>query len=343
MQQLGLGTADDAPATSTLPKQVGHVRVPPIKCQGIKTKLVPFILGSIKWDGEGRWIEPFVGSGVVALNASPLRAYLTDANVHVIRFYRDIAYGSVTAEIVREHLRTEGRLLAERGSEHYYHVRDRFNDNPTSLDFLFLNRSCFNGVMRFNSKGRFNVPFCKKPERFRQAYVTKIANQVSHLESVMGGCDWRFEAADWRECLAQATADDFVYADPPYAGRHTDYFTNWTEQQEEQLLFELRQLPCGFALSTWKGNKYRSNLRLPWDIAEVVIRTTEHFYHVGATERLRNPMTEALILKRDSVRSPSTAPSRPSVIQADFAPSSRARRHLAHRQNLQDTNALQHA
>ena len=152
--------------------------------------------------------------------------------------------------IVREHLRMEGDLLAERGSDHYYYVRDRFNDNPTSLDFLFLNRSCFNGVMRFNSKGRFNVPFCKKPERFRQAYVTKIANQVSHLESVMQECDWHFETADWRECLAQATEDDFVYADPPYAGRHTDYFSTWNEQQEVQLLCELRQLPCGFALST---------------------------------------------------------------------------------------------
>ena len=115
MQQLRLGTTAVAPVTSTLPKQVGHVRVPPIKCQGIKTKLVPFILGSINWDGEGRWIEPFVGSGVVALNASPLRACLTDANVHVIRFYRDVVDGSVTAEIVREYLWTEGRLLAGEG------------------------------------------------------------------------------------------------------------------------------------------------------------------------------------------------------------------------------------
>ena len=306
MQHLGLEMTANTTGTSPLPKQVDHVRVPPIKCQGIKTKLVRFILGSIKWDGKGRWIEPFVGSGVVALNASPLRAYLTDANVHVISFYRDMADGSITPDIVREHLRTEGKLLAERGSEYYYNVRDRFNDNPTSLDFLFLNRSCFNGVLRFNRKGRFNVPFGKKPERFRQAYVTKIANQVRHLESVMEKGDWHFEAADWRDTLAQATEDDFVYADPPYAGRHTDYFSNWNEEEEAQLLFELRRLPCGFALSTWKENKYRRNPRLPFDIADVVIRTTEHFYHVGPTERLRNPMTEALILKRDSVVEKST-------------------------------------
>ena len=48
-----------------LPSAVGKVRVPPIKSQGIKTKLVPFIMSSVRWSGSGRWIEPFVGSAVV--------------------------------------------------------------------------------------------------------------------------------------------------------------------------------------------------------------------------------------------------------------------------------------
>ena len=286
-------------STSTLPRHVGRVRVPPIKCQGIKTKLVPFIMDSINWKGEGRWIEPFVGSGVVALNVAPLRAYLADSNIHVIRFYRDILEGVVTSDIVRQYLRREGRLLAERGGEHYYEVRQRFNDNPTSLDFLFLNRSCFNGLIRFNGKGGFNVPFGKKPERFRQAYVTKIVNQVSHLESVMRGRDWRFETTDWRDTLDQATEKDFVYADPPYAGRHTDYYNKWTEQNETELLERLRDIPCGFALSTWKENRYRHNPRLPNGLPDIAIRTTEHFYHIGPTEKLRNSMTEALVLKKD--------------------------------------------
>ena len=288
----------ELPATTlALPEQVARVRVPPIKCQGIKTKLVPFILGSVKWEGEGRWIEPFMGSGVVVLNASPRMAYLTDSNDHVIRFYRDLAAGAITADSVREHLRREGRLLAESGGEHYYSVRERFNDDPTSLDFLFLNRSCFNGVIRFNSKGEFNVPFCKKPERFRPAYVTKIVNQVGYFNSVMKGREWQIETADWRDSLADVTENDFVYADPPYTGRHTDYYSSWAEEQETELLARLRQLPCGFALSTWMENKYRRNPRLPTGLPDVVIRTSEHFYHVGATERLRNSMTEALIIK----------------------------------------------
>lgn len=313
MRQYIFGLAPEE-VSSTLPRQVRRIRVPPIKCQGIKTKLVPFIMSSINWEGKGRWIEPFVGSGVVALNVAAHRAYLADSNIHVIRFYRDIRDGVVSAASVRQHLVKEGRLLAKKGGEHYYEVRQRFNNNPTSLDFLFLNRSCFNGLIRFNGKGKFNVPFGKKPERFRKAYVSKIVNQVSHLESVMSTRDWRFEMTDWRDSLAQATENDFVYADPPYAGRHTDYFNKWNAQQEMELLQRLRQLPCGFAFSTWKENKYRRNPLLPNGVPDVTIRTTEHFYHIGPTEKLRNSMTEALVLKKGYAVNESLTPDHAGIL-----------------------------
>src|SRR5437868_14833385 len=102
-------------------------------------------------------------------------------------------------------------------------IRERFNANPTSLDFLFLNRSCFNGVMRFNRQGKFNVPYGHKPERFAQAYVTKITNQIRRIAEAMSSLDWQFSAADFRQTLAVAAPGDFVYVDPPYAGRHVDY------------------------------------------------------------------------------------------------------------------------
>src|SRR5215210_1344336 len=151
-----------------LPSQIIHAKAPPIKCQGIKTKLIPFIFSSIDWAPtiEARWIEPFLGSGVVALNLAPQQALLCDTNQHIIAFYKSIQSGELTSESVREFLVSEGKKLAKQGADYYYKVRDRFNTYGSSFDFLFLNRSCFNGVMRFNSKGKFNVPFGHKPQRF---------------------------------------------------------------------------------------------------------------------------------------------------------------------------------
>lgn len=280
-----------------LPRAIDHVRVPPIKCQGIKTRLVPLILSSIRWDGRGRWIEPFAGSGAVLLNAAPPRAHAADTNIHIIRFYQELASGAITPTAVRAHLECEGARLRVGGAEYYDEARARFNAVPASLDFLFLNRSCFNGVMRFNRRGEFNVPFGRKPDRFRPAYVTKIVNQVAHAARVMDDRDWTFETADWRKTLDGARLGDFVYADPPYQGRHTDYFNAWSAADARELRERLMQLPCGFALSTWQENAFRRNPELDSVPPGCTVRTFAHFYHVGPSEANRHPMMEALVIR----------------------------------------------
>ena len=284
---------------TTLPISIPRAGAPPIKCQGIKTKLVPFICGNVRWSAgsDGRWVEPFLGSGVVALNLAPERALLCDANHHVIGFHRALQQGEVTPERVREFLTREGRLLAERGEPHYYAVRERFNASPNALDLLFLSRSCFNGVMRFNGSGGFNVPFCRKPERFRPAYVTKIVNQIACAADRMSGKDWRFVAQPWEETLAQAGAADFVYLDPPYIGRHTGYFGAWTDDDARSLAERTRALPCGYALSMWLANAHRENPHVAecWQGDEV--RSFRHFYHVGSLEKHRGGMLEGLVIR----------------------------------------------
>ena len=55
---------------------------------------------------------------------------------------------------------------------------------------------------------------------------------------------------------------DLVYADPPYAGRHVDYFESWSEADETELAELLKQLPCGFILSMWHSNEFRTEWRL---------------------------------------------------------------------------------
>ena len=284
---------------SVLPIRLDFARVPPIKCQGIKTKLVPFILGSIRWPEEatGRWIEPFLGSGVVAFNVAPEIALLADTNTHIIGLYRAIQKGEVDARNVREFLFCEGEKLERIGEDYYYEVRERFNRESSPYDFIFLNRSCFNGVMRFNRNGGFNVPFCKKPGRFTQSYITKIVNQIDWAAKQMSGKDWEFRVAHWRETLLLAKTDDFVYLDPPYIGRHTDYFNSWDEREAIDLAETVKALPCGFAFSMWMQNRFRRNDHIDeyWKGSD--IRTQSHFYHVGSTEELRNAMDEALVIK----------------------------------------------
>lgn len=285
-----------------LPVKIDHVRVPPIKCQGIKTKLINFITTSIKWDGNGTWIEPFVGSGAVVFNVQPQKAILSDTNPHIIKFYQDIQNDVITPERVREYLTEQGELLSRTDvskDSYYYEVRKRFNSNPNSLDFLFLSRSCFNGMMRFNSKGGFNVPFCKKPDRFRQALVTKIVNQVKWVKEVMEGKDWLFVAQDWKETVEGIKPNDFLYLDPPYAGKNTDYFNKWTDKDSAELATIAQMSPAGYALSMWAENSYRKNDYLDQWNGEIV--TQDHFYHVGGNIENRNSVSEAIIIKKNYI------------------------------------------
>lgn len=270
--------------------------IPPIKCQGIKTKLVPRILETVHRNADGLWIEPFLGSGVVTLNVLPKRALLADSNPHLIQFYKAIQDGAIDGPKTRTYLELEGKQLEDKGGDYYYHVRERFNATGDPLDFLFLNRSCFNGVMRFNKKGGFNVPWGHKPKRFRPAYVTKIVNQVARFKTAIDSGSWRFVCQDYQTTIQEAGQNDFVYCDPPYIGRHADYYNSWNEENELLLHRELKNSEARFMISTWHNNEYRKNefVEILWN--EFDVHTYEHFYHVGAREKNRNPMVEALVV-----------------------------------------------
>lgn len=271
------------------------VFVPPIKCQGIKTKLVPWIQELVSLTNTTHWIEPFMGSGVVGFNMRPKRATFCDSNPHIIAFYNAIKEHVITPSEARAFLEHEGALLSIRKEEHYYAIRERFNTSADPFDFLFLSRACFNGVMRFNRKGAYNVPFGHKPERFAKAYVTKIVNQIDYVAKACEHYDWSFVCSDFRSMLADSNANDFIYSDPPYIGRHVDYFDSWSEQDETDLFDILCSTSASFLLSTWQSTAWRTNTALQKYTERFSILTREHFYHVGASEDNRNAVVEALV------------------------------------------------
>jgi len=269
--------------------------IPPIKIQGIKSKLIPLIQASIVLKPDTLWIEPFMGSGVVGLNVAPKNAIFADLNPHIINFYSSLKNGTINSNIVYAFLKENSGIFSKKGIEHYYYIRERFNESHDPLDFLILNRSCFNGMIRFNKSGKYNVPYGHKPDRFSKAYITKIVNQVKHFEYMIKFNNWIFVCQSYEDIISQADSNAFVYCDPPYIGRHVDYYDSWDESHEQKLKECLISCEARFMLSTWDNNQYRVNpyINKIWSGCEKI--TKEHFYFIGAKENNRNTMVEALL------------------------------------------------
>ena len=278
------------------------VIVPPIKSQGIKTKLVQWINDLVLQSGldsDSRWIEPFFGTGVVGFNSPTEGLHIVgDTNPHIINFYKGIQKGEITQYTMRAYLEKESKLLAsadEEGYTHFREVRDRFNSEHSPYDFIFLSRAGFNGMMRFNRNGDWNIPFCKKPERFSPSYITKICNQIANISQIIRKGDWEFQIADFRITLSAAKKGDVIYCDPPYFGRYVDYYNGWIEQDEKDLFKLLANTEANFILSTWHHNDFRLNEMIDryWGIFNMA--TKDHYYHNGGNLENRHSMVEALI------------------------------------------------
>lgn len=273
-----------------------RIIVPPIKSQGIKTKLVPWIKALVPIE-TGKWIEPFLGTGVVAFNMRFRKAILNDTNPHIIKFYKGIQNSKISKNTVRQYLEFEGenlRVSGNNGYDHFRLIKNRFNESFDPLDFLFLSRAGFNGMMRFNKKGHWNIPFCKKPNRFAQAYITKIVNQVSNVNEIIKP-EWEFKNQPFSDIIPLAKEGDIIYCDPPYFGRYVDYYNGWSEEDEELLFTRLSETKANFILSTWHHNDFRKNEMIDkyWNNFNII--TKDHFYHSGGNIENRNTIVEALV------------------------------------------------
>ncbi|HNV02917.1 MAG TPA: Dam family site-specific DNA-(adenine-N6)-methyltransferase [Vicinamibacterales bacterium] len=192
---------------------------PPLKWAGGKRWLVPHVKRLWLGHEPRRFVEPFCGGLAVALGLAPQRALLNDLNPHVINFYRHVKRGLVIS------------LPMENARDAYYACRKLFNAllaagrghtaEAASL-FYYLNRTGYNGLCRFNSRGEFNVPFGSFA---RIAYVRDFAAFRPAFRR------WQFASLDF-EAL-RLRPGDFVYADPPYDVPFTQYararFT-WDDQ-----------------------------------------------------------------------------------------------------------------
>ena len=248
---------------------------------------------------NANWVEPFFGTGVVGFN-SPVggNRIVGDTNPHIINFYNEIMNGEITPQNMRTYLEREGQLLLtaeDSGYAYYREVKNRFNQEHSPFDFIFLSRAGFNGMMRFNRRGEWNIPFCKKPNRFLPAYITKICNQVEKVQQEIHKYNWEFDNVSFLDTIQRAQAGDFIYCDPPYYGRYVDYYNGWTQKDEEALFDALLHTPAHFILSTWHHNEYRNNEMINRFWNHFNVETKDHSYHGGGRLENRHAIVEALV------------------------------------------------
>lgn len=204
------------------------VRVDPIlRWVGGKRRLVPRLLRALPPQADGlRYNEPFLGAGSLFLAMQPSVAQLSDANEHLMSCYAAIRE---QPDQVYEYLR---KHAARHSKEHYYAVRERYNrlrghnrfipSAAQAARFVYLNKTCFNGIFRVNLKGEFNVPYGGKvspllPSRQELGRVSVLLERA------------QLRAGGFEEALETVGKGDFVYLDPPYPPINgTSYFTHYT-------------------------------------------------------------------------------------------------------------------
>lgn len=168
---------------------------------------------------SGRYFEPFLGGGAVFFHLTPTRAILSDANPRLIETYVAIRDDW---KRVNDILKTMQRLHSK---DYYYEERGRIRKKPhtRAAQFLYLNRTCWNGLYRENLSGKFNVPIgTKKQVILPDDDFEKSSNILQNAELF---------SSDFEEILIDAGKEDLVFLDPPYTTAHnTNGFVKYNQK-----------------------------------------------------------------------------------------------------------------
>jgi len=181
--------------------------IPFLKWAGGKQWLTHHIKPLIQ-QGRGRYIEPFLGGGAIFFSALPQKAFLSDCNQELIDTYLTIK---------REAGAVIGRLRKFRFKEEcYYRVRDSVPRSSVgrAARFIFLNRTCWNGLYRVNRDGRFNVPIGS----FETAPDFFVAERLLAAQKALRAA--KVMCQDFEETIKAARTGDTIYLDPPYTVTH---------------------------------------------------------------------------------------------------------------------------
>lgn len=205
---------------------------PIVKWAGGKTRLLPEILKYVP-EGFGKYYEPFFGGGALFFRLAPKRALLSDANRVLMSMYNEVDKNLIgVMRFLRRYEKRHGRRFYKAARDRFsglcrlYPIPDPGRRAERAALFIYLNKTCYNGLWRVNSKGEFNVPFGDYPRGFvvDECSLRRASRALSKPVSLA--------PASFRDCgLDYATPGDFVYFDPPYAPlSSTSNFTSYTAE-----------------------------------------------------------------------------------------------------------------
>ena len=258
----------------------------------------------LKWPGGKKWlykkhnsffptsynnyIEPFFGGGSVFFDLSPNKAQLSDINPRLISLY--VMLRDEPEKLFYETL----KLLETHSDAQYYEIREKFNKakKNSPIHFLYLNRTCFNGVYRENLKGEFNVPVGKRNSTYFPFQLSDFLQDALALKKAQISC------CDYHDAMSKAKKGDFIYLDPPYIKYEKDYdaFRKYNErvfsQNDLESLAEIAnrlKKKCHILISNFDVDAVK-DLFPDWNYKKIQQRT-----YISGKKSGRKLVDEALI------------------------------------------------
>lgn len=201
---------------------------PFVKWAGGKRQIIDELKKYIP-DEFNTYYEPFIGGGALLFELAPKKAVINDSNAELMNVYQVLCDDLKFKKMCR----VLNNYEANHSEEFFYEIRNkdknkntfnRLSDYTRAARTIYLNKACFNGLYRVNSKNEFNVPFGKKSK-----VNTYDGNNLITVSNYLTMNDIKILNKDFEEVLKDAKKGDFVYFDPPYDSDN-NIFTSYTEE-----------------------------------------------------------------------------------------------------------------
>jgi len=239
---------------------------------------------------SGRYIEPFLGSGAIFFRLSPSSALLNDANTDLIDTYKAIQqdYSRVVKHLTHHH-----RLHSK---YYYYQMRSYAPRCPfrRAAKFIYLNRTCWNGLYRVNRNGVFNVPIGTKSS------VLLSSDNWPQISSTLQRA--QFFSGDFEKIIDHANKGDLIFADPPYTIKHNfngfikynEALFSWADQERLSASLVRAKQRGATVIST---NANHESVRELYE-EKFTLRTLERNSVLSGNPQFRGQFQELLIVSR---------------------------------------------